>query len=289
MASRIAFIGTGVMGSSMAGHLLKHGHKLHVHNRTKAKAQSLLDAGAVWHDTPGSAASQADVVITMLGFPKDVEASYLGSGGVVERAAKGTLLIDMTTSSPSLARRVFSEAAKKGMVSLDAPVSGGDLGAREAKLAIMVGGSQEAFNRALPLFNLMGKNIALHGPPGAGQICKMANQIAVAGNIVAWVESLTYAKKAGLDPATVLATISSGAAGSWSMANLGPRSLKGDFEPGFYVKHFIKDMKIALESAEEMNLRLPGFAVAKKLYDEIAANGWEDKGTQVLWKLYSSL
>jgi 3-hydroxyisobutyrate dehydrogenase len=272
----------------MAGHLLKHGHKLHIHNRTKAKAQPLLDAGAIWHDTPGSAASQADVVITMLGFPKDVETSYLGSDGVVERAAKGTLLIDMTTSSPSLARRVFSEAAKKGMSSLDAPVSGGDLGAREAKLAIMVGGSQEAFNRALPLFNLMGKNIALHGPAGAGQICKMANQIAVAGNIVAWVESLTYAQKAGLDPATVLATISSGAAGSWSMANLGPRSLKGDFEPGFYVKHFLKDMKIALESAEELNLQLPGFTVAKKLYDEIATKGWENKGTQVLWKLYSS-
>lgn len=273
----------------MAGHLLRHGHKLHIHNRTKAKAKSLLDAGAVWHDTAGGAAAEADVVITMLGFPKDVETSYLGTGGVVERAGRGTLLIDMTTSSPSLARRIAQAATERGMSSLDAPVSGGDLGAREAKLAIMVGGTKDAFDRALPYFDLMGKNIALHGPAGAGQICKMANQIAVAGNIVAWVEALTYARKAGLDPNTVLATISSGAAGSWSMANLGPRSLKGDFEPGFYVKHFIKDMKIALESAEEMNLTLPGFAVAKKLYDDVSKNGWDDKGTQVLWKLYSSL
>jgi 3-hydroxyisobutyrate dehydrogenase len=285
----IAFIGTGVMGRSMAGHLQKAGHRLHVHNRTKEKAAALLEAGATWHDSAGAAAAAAEVVITMLGFPTDVEQSYLGAGGIVERAQPGALLIDMTTSSPVLARKVAAAAAARGLASLDAPVSGGDLGAREARLVIMVGGDAAAFARAKPLFEIMGKNIALHGAPGAGQHCKMANQIAVAVGMVSWVEGIAYAKKAGLDPAAVHASISGGAAGSWAMTNLAPRALGDNFAPGFYVKHIIKDMKIALDSAAELGLELPGLAVAKKLYEQVAARGWEDCGTQALYKLYTSL
>lgn len=283
----IAFIGTGVMGRSMAGHLQKAGHALHVFNRTKEKAQALVDAGARWHDSAGAAAAEADAVITMLGFPADVDATYLGAGGVVERAKPGALLIDMTTSSPVLARKIADVAAKRGLASLDAPVSGGDLGAREARLVIMVGGGEAAFARAKPLFEIMGKNIALHGGPGAGQHCKMANQIAVAVGMVAWVEGLAYAKKAGLDPAAVHASISGGAAGSWAMTNLAPRALADNYAPGFYVKHIIKDMKIALDSAAELKLDLPGLACAKKLYEEVAAKGWEDCGTQALFRLYA--
>lgn len=284
----IAFIGTGVMGRSMAGHLQKAGHRLHVYNRTKEKAQALLDAGAHWHDTAGDAAAQADVVITIVGFPHDVEATYLGAGGVVEKAKPGAVLIDMTTSSPVLARKIADAAKQRGLSSLDAPVSGGDLGAKNATLVIMVGGEAEAFNKAKPLFELMGKNIALHGGPGAGQYCKMANQIAVAVAMVAWVEALAYAKKAGLDPQAVHASISGGAAGGWAMTNMAPRALAENYAPGFYVKHIIKDMKIALESAAEMQLDLPGLAIAKKLYEQVAAKGWEDCGTQALYRLYTS-
>ncbi len=272
----IAFIGTGVMGRSMAGHLQRAGHALHVHNRTRGKAQELLDAGASWHAAAGDAAAAGDVVITMLGFPSDVELSYLGAGGIVERARPGALLIDMTTSSPVLARRIASAAALRGLAALDAPVSGGDVGAREARLVIMVGGAADAFDRAKPLFDLMGKNVALLGAAGAGQHCKMANQIAVAVGMVAWVEALSYARQAGLDPAQVHASISGGAAGSWAMTNLAPRALAGNFAPGFYVKHILKDMKIALDAAVEMNLALPGLACAKELYDQVAAKGWAD-------------
>jgi 3-hydroxyisobutyrate dehydrogenase len=285
----LAFIGTGVMGRSMAGHLQKAGHRLHVYNRTKEKAAALLEAGAHWHDSAGAAAAEADVVISMLGFPTDVEQSYLGAGGIVERARAGALLIDMTTSSPVLARRVAETAGKRGLASLDAPVSGGDLGAREARLVIMVGGDAEAFARAKPLFEIMGKNIALHGGPGAGQYCKMANQIAVAVGMVAWVEALAYAKQAGLDPNAVHASISGGAAGSWALTNLAPRALGDNFAPGFYVKHIIKDMTIALESAAELKLDLPGLATAKRLYEQVAAKGWQDCGTQALYRLYTAL
>lgn len=289
MSLSIAFIGTGVMGRSMAGHLQKAGHVLHVFNRTKVKAQPVLDAGATWHDSAGSAAAAADVVITMVGFPTDVESTYLGSGGIVERAKAGALLIDMTTSSPVLARRIAEAAAKRGLSALDAPVSGGDIGAREARLVIMVGGAADAFARARPIFELLGKNIALHGGPGAGQHCKMANQIAVAVGMVAWCEALAYAKKAGLDPTAVHGTISGGAAGSWAMTNLAPRALGDNYAPGFYVKHILKDMRIALEAAAEMKLDLPGLATAKRLYDQVAARGWEDCGTQALYRLYASL
>ena len=289
MSLSIAFIGTGVMGRSMAGHLQKAGHQLHVYNRTKDKAQALIDAGARWYDTAGAAAAQADVVITMVGFPTDVETTYLGAGGVIERAKSGALLIDMTTSSPVLARKIAEAAAKRGLSALDAPVSGGDVGAKEARLVIMVGGAADAFARAKPLFELMGKSISLHGGPGAGQHCKMANQIAVAVGMVAWCEALAYARKAGLDPAAVQATIAGGAAGSWAMSNLAPRALAENFAPGFYVKHILKDMRIALESAAELKLDLPGLANAKKLYDQVAARGWEDCGTQALYRLYTSL
>ena len=285
----IAFIGTGVMGRSMAGHLQKAGHPLHVYNRTKEKAQALVEAGAKWHDSAGAAAAEADVVVTMLGFPSDVQQSYLGAGGIVERAKPGALLIDMTTSSPVLARQIAAAAQKRGLEALDAPVSGGDLGAREARLVIMVGGEAAAFNRANPLFEIMGKNIALHGGAGAGQYCKMANQIAVAVGMVAWCEALAYAKKAGLDPAAVHASISGGAAGSWALTNLAPRALADNYAPGFYVKHIIKDIKIALESAAEMKLDLPGLATARKLYEQVAARGWEDSGTQALYRLYTAL
>ncbi len=276
------------MGRSMAGHLQRAGHRLHVYNRTKEKAQTLIDAGAQWHSSAGAATAVADVVVTMLGFPTDVEQTYLHPGGIVESAKPGTLLIDMTTSSPVLARRIAEAAAKRGQVILDAPVSGGDIGAREARLVIMVGGDEAAFARAKPLLELMGKNIIRHGGPGAGQHCKMANQIAVAVGMVAWCEALSYAKKAGLDPARVHESISGGAAGSWAMTNLAPRALSDNFAPGFYVKHILKDMRIALESAAELKLDLPGLACAKKLYDQVSALGWDDNGTQALYRFYTS-
>lgn len=284
--SSIAFIGTGVMGRSMAGHLLKAGHTLHVHNRTRAKAQALLDAGAHWHDSAGAAAAPADFVFTIVGFPADVEATYLGAGGILATAKRGAVLVDMTTSSPLLARQIADAAVAKGLAALDAPVSGGDVGAREARLVIMVGGDAAAFARTKPLFELMGQNIALHGGPGAGQHCKMANQISIASIMMSWCEALTYAQRAGLDPAKVIGSIGGGAAASWSLNNLAPRALKGDFAPGFYVKHFLKDMRIALESAEAMRLDLPGLKQAKRLYDEVAARGWGEDGTQALLRLY---
>jgi 3-hydroxyisobutyrate dehydrogenase len=273
----------------MAGHLQQAGYPLHVYNRTKEKARALLDAGANWHDSAGGAAAAADVVITMLGFPADVEASYLGAGGIVARAKPGTLLIDMTTSSPVLARRIATAAAVRGLSALDAPVSGGDVGAKEARLVIMTGGEEAAFARAKPLLDLMGKNIALLGPAGAGQHCKMANQITVAVGMVAWVEGLAYAQRAGLNPEQVHASISGGAAGGWAMTNLAPRAMAGNYAPGFYVKHILKDIRIALESAEELKLDLAGLTCAKKLYEQVAANGWEENGTQVLYRLYTSL
>lgn len=285
----IGFVGTGVMGRSMASHLLKAGYSVHIFNRTREKAQSLLEAGAHWHDSAGDVAAVSDVVITMLGFPTDVESSYLGKGGIVEKAKQGALLIDMTTSSPLLARRISEAAAHRGLASLDAPVSGGDIGAREARLVIMVGGEKADFERAKPIFELLGKNISLLGGAGAGQYCKMANQISVAVGMVAWCEALAYAKKAGLDPAAVHQSISGGAAGSWALTTLAPRALSGDFAPGFYVKHILKDMRIALESAAELGLELSGLAVAKGLYDKVAEHGWEDCGTQALYRFYTSL
>ena len=283
----IAFIGTGVMGRSMAGHLQNAGYPLNVYNRTKSKTDDLVAAGATWCDTPGAAATGADIIITIVGFPKDVEEVYLSEDGILANAKSGSLIIDMTTSSPTLAKKIAEAAYEKGIGSLDAPVSGGDLGAKEARLSIMVGGSQEDFDRALPAFEIMGKNIQLQGPAGSGQYTKMVNQIAIAAGMLGITEAMAYAKKSGLDPFHVLKSIETGAAGSWSLSNLSPRALKGDFAPGFFVKHFIKDMRIAIESADEMGLELPGLKLAKSLYDKLAAQGGEDNGTQALLKLYS--
>ncbi len=274
------------MGRSMASHLLHAGHTVHVYNRTREKAQTLLDAGAHWHESPGEVAAASDVIITMLGFPTDVETCYFAEGGIIEKAKQGALLIDMTTSSPLLAQRISVAAAARGLEALDAPVSGGDIGAREARLVIMVGGEAAAFERAKPVLELLGKNIALLGAAGAGQHCKMANQIAVAVGMVAWCEALAYAQKAGLAPAAVHQSISGGAAGSWALTTLAPRALSGDFAPGFYVKHILKDMRIALDSAAELHLDLPGLAIARKLYEQVAERGWEDCGTQALYRLY---
>jgi 3-hydroxyisobutyrate dehydrogenase len=274
------------MGRSMAAHLASAGHQLEVHNRTKAKAQPLLDAGAHWHDSPEGVAKASDVIVTMLGFPTDVEQTYLGERGLIANARPSALLIDMTTSSPQLARRIAAAATERGLAALDAPVSGGDVGAREARLVIMVGGEQSSFDRAKPLLDLMGKNVALLGPAGSGQNCKMANQVAIAVGMVAWCEALAYARAAGLDPNAVHASISGGAAGSWAMSNLAPRALKGDFAPGFYVKHILKDIRIAVESAKEMGLDLPGLDYARTLYERLVALGWQDEGTQALYKLY---
>ena len=282
----IGFIGTGVMGRSMAGHLIDAGYALSVFNRTRDKAAPLIDKGAQWRDAPGDVAAASDVTITIVGFPQDVEAVYLGDNGLVDRAKEGATLVDMTTSSPKLAQKIADAAGKKNVAVLDAPVSGGDIGAREARLSIMVGGAPEAFERVKPIFDVMGKNIVLQGPAGSGQHTKMCNQIAIASGMTAISEAMAYAVKSGLDPQQVLASIESGAAGSWSLSNLAPRMLKGDFAPGFYVKHFIKDMRIAIESAQEMNLDLPGLELAKKLYDQLAAQRGEDLGTQALFKRY---
>lgn len=286
--AQIGFIGTGVMGQSMARHLLAAGHPLCVHNRTKEKAQSLLDKGAIWQNTAGDAAAQADFVITIVGFPQDVESVYLGKNGILECAKPGTIAIDMTTSSPDLAVQIHQQAQSKGVAALDAPVSGGDIGAREARLSIMVGGDADAFEKAKPIFEILGKNIALQGGAGAGQHAKMCNQIAIASGMTAICEALAYAKNSGLNPRTVLKSIESGAAGSWALSNLAPRILQEDFAPGFFIKHFLKDMRIAVESAETMGLNLPGLKLAKQLYEKLTASGGENDGTQALFKLYQT-
>jgi 3-hydroxyisobutyrate dehydrogenase len=252
------------------------------------KAKALIGDGAVWRDTPAELAASCGVIITMVGFPRDVEELYLVKDGIIAHARTGSLLIDMTTSSPGLARRIASAAAGRGLLALDAPVSGGDRGAREATLSIMVGGEKEAFDRALPVLSAMGTNIVHQGPAGSGQHAKMANQIAIAPMMLGVCEALAYAKKAGLSQETVLKSIGGGAAGSWSLSNLGPRMISGDFQPGFYVKHFIKDMAIALESAREMGLDTPGLALAKQMYDRLAAQGGENLGTQGLYRLYNA-
>lgn len=284
----IGFIGTGVMGKSMAGHLLNADFKVLVYTRTKAKAEGLLERGAIWKETVAEVAKEADVIITIVGYPHDVEEVYLGEDGIINNIGDGTYLIDMTTSSPSLAKRIYEAALMKNSFALDAPVSGGDVGAREAKLTIMVGGAEEAFENMKPLLAKLGKNIILQGEAGAGQYTKMCNQIAIAANMMGVSESMAYAKKAGLDPARVLLSIEAGAAASWSLSNLAPRMLKGNFAPGFYVKHFIKDMQIALDSAQEMGLNTPALELAKTLYEKIVTLGEEDSGTQALFKLYDN-
>ncbi len=284
----VGFIGTGVMGASMAGHILKAGYPLHVYTRTRTKAEELVRQGAMWQETPAELAAACDVIITMIGYPQDVEAVYLGEEGLIANARQGSCLIDMTTSSPLLAQRIAEACAARGLHALDAPVSGGDVGAREARLSIMIGGEEQTVTAVRPLLELLGSNIVHQGAAGAGQHAKMCNQIAIASNMMGVCEAIAYAQSAGLNPQTVLQAIAGGAAGSWSLANLGPRMLAGDYEPGFYIKHFIKDMGIALDAAREMGLSLPGLSLAESLYRQLAEQGLEDKGTQALIQYYLS-
>ncbi|MDL0434961.1 NAD(P)-dependent oxidoreductase [Niallia sp. SS-2023] len=282
----IGFIGIGVMGKSMARNLMKKGYSVVVYNRTKEKAADLLQEGAAWAASPKKAAEKANVIITIVGYPKDVEEVYLGENGIITNGKENTYVIDMTTSTPSLAKKLFEEAKSKKMHALDAPVSGGDIGAREAKLSIMVGGDKEAFHDMLPIFEILGTNIVYQGPAGSGQHTKMCNQIAIASNMIGVCEAIVYAEKAGLNPENVLKSISTGAAGSFSLTNLAPRMIKGDFDPGFYIKHFIKDMKIAMEEAEKMGMETPGLTLAESLYSRLSALGQDELGTQALYKYW---
>lgn len=279
---QIAWIGTGVMGLSMAGRLMDAGHQIFVYSRTQSKTRPLLERGAIWCDSPGQAAEQAEYVFTMVGFPQDVREVYWGERGILRSLQVGTVAIDMTTTAPSLAVEIDETTRKLNAFSLDAPVSGGDIGARNGTLSIMVGGVREVFARALPLLELMGKNIVYQGNAGAGQHTKMCNQIVIAGNMIGTCESLLYASKAGLDLETMLKSIRSGAAASWSLDNLAPRILAGNFDPGFYVEHFVKDMGLALEEANHMGLALPGLSLVKQLYEAVKAQGHGKKGTQAL-------
>ncbi|MFM2130808.1 MAG: NAD(P)-dependent oxidoreductase [Opitutales bacterium] len=280
---RIAFVGTGVMGASMAGHLLRAGHEVVVHTRTRAKAEPLLAAGARWADSPAAAVAGADAALSMVGYPADVEQVWRG---FLSAAPRGCLLIDLTTSSPALARRLAADAVARGLRPLDAPVSGGDRGAREATLTVMTGGSEEDHAAALPVLSLMGRTVERLGGPGAGQLCKLANQIAVASGMVAMTETLAFARAVGLDLAVVHRAVSGGAAGSWPMTNLAPRVLRGDFAPGFYAKHLVKDLGLALETARECGVELPGLELAARLYDRVLAAGDGDLGTQALARRY---
>ncbi len=286
--SQVAFIGTGVMGTSMVGHLLKAGAKITVYNRTKEKSKPLLDMGALWGDTPAEAAKGASVVFTMVGYPADVEEVYFGKTGILSAAKPGTVLVDFTTSDPDLAVRIAKEAAARGMTSLDAPVSGGDLGARNATLTIMVGGDQPSFDKVSPFFQVMGKTVILQGDPGAGQHTKMANQIAIAGSLCGAVEAVVYAEKAGLDPRRVLESIGGGSAQSWQLLNMVPRMLDGNFDPGFYSKHFLKDLRIALNSAKSMKVKLPLLEMAEHLFELMSDKGFAEKGTHALYLLYKN-
>lgn len=286
---KVGFIGLGIMGQHMAGHILAAGHELHLYNRTQSKADALIERGAIWHDSPGAVAAVSDIVITMVGYPADVESVYFRRGGIVDRARPGSVLIDMTTSSPALAKRIAEAAAERGATALDAPVSGGDVGARDAKLAIMVGGDESAFERVLPVLNKMGaKNVRL-GAAGAGQHTKMANQIAIASTMLAVAESLSYARRAGLDPDLVLDVIGTGAASSFLLNGLGRKMIHEDFAPGFFVHHFVKDMTIALDEAARMELDLPGLALARSLYDRLVNEGFGEEGTQALYRVYNAL
>jgi 3-hydroxyisobutyrate dehydrogenase len=281
-APTIGWIGTGVMGGPMAGHLVDRGHDVSVFNRTRRRAESLLDAGAQWRDTPAQVAADVDVVVTMLGTPTDVRDTIFGEGRVLESMREGSLLIDMTTSEPSLAVEIHEAASARGIGALDAPVSGGDVGARNGTLVIMVGGDAEDFSRARTVFEALGKTIALGGSAGAGQHTKMVNQLAIAAGMIGVCEALVYGFRAGLDLDKTIETISGGAAGSWSLSNYGPRLLKGDLEPGFKVDHFIKDLGIALAEARRMNVVLPGASLAQQLYIGVRSQGLGQKGTQSL-------
>jgi 3-hydroxyisobutyrate dehydrogenase len=281
----IGFIGIGIMGNSMAGHLLSAGYKINVYNRTKSKTEAIVANGATWYDTPGEVAAHSDLIITMVGFPSDVEEVYFGVQGIID-SAKNAILIDMTTSSPSLARKISQQALKKGLFSLDAPVSGGDIGARDAKLTIMVGGDKVVFDHCLPVLQKLGTSIILQGPAGMGQHTKMCNQIVIAGTIIGVAEGLSYAQKVGLNPKDVLQSIGGGAASGFQLNVLGAKMIVGDYAPGFYVEHFLKDLTIALEEADQVKLDLPGLALVKSLFEKMVAKGLQRDGTQGIFQIY---
>ena len=288
-STRLGWIGTGVMGRSMCGHLMAKGFSMTVYNRSKAKAQPLLDRGAAWADSPRQVAEQSDVVFAIVGFPQDVREVFLGPEGALAGSKPGNILVDMTTSEPSLAVEIYQAAKAKGVYAVDAPVSGGDIGAREARLSIMIGGDQEVVEALRPCWEAMGKTIVYQGGPGAGQHTKMTNQIVIATNMIGVCEGLLYAYKAGLNLQTVMQSITPGAAGSWSLSNLGPRIIQNNFDPGFFVEHFVKDMGIALAEASRMNLSLPGLALAQQLYVALKAQGHGRDGTHALQLALASL
>lgn len=280
--TRIGWIGTGVMGAWMAAHLMDAGYPLTVYTRTRERAAALEQQGATWADTPAGVAANSDVTLAIVGFPEDVRSVFLGDDGALAGAETGSVLVDMTTSEPSLAVEIALAARAKGVGSVDAPVSGGDVGARNATLSIMIGGEDDDVRRVWPLFEIMGKTLVHCGGPGAGQHTKMVNQILIASGMIGVSEALLYAQEAGLDLDKTLAAVSGGAAGSWSLSNYGPRILEGDFEPGFFVDHFVKDMGIALGEAQAMQLSVPGLALAHQLYVALQAQGGGRNGTQAL-------
>ncbi len=287
--TRIGWIGLGVMGSSMCGHLIEKGFSASVFTRTKSKAEPLLSKGANWATTPRAVAEQSDVVFSIVGFPNDVREVMLGDQGALAGSKAGNVLVDMTTSEPSLAVEMAEAATTKGVHSVDAPVSGGDVGAREARLSIMIGGEKEVVDALMPCWEAMGKTIVYQGPAGAGQHTKMVNQTLIATNMIGVCEALLYAHQAGLDLSTVMESVGSGAAGSWSLSNLGPRIIDNNFDPGFFVEHFIKDMGIALDEAKRMGLSLPGLALAHQLYLALQAQGHGRDGTHALQLALASL
>ena len=282
---KIGFIGVGVMGGPMVLNLMKKGFDVSIYTRTKSKAEGVIAAGAHWCDTIADCAAGRDVVITIVGYPKDVEEVYFSEKGILNSADKGTVLIDMTTTSPRLSERIYAAAKEKGMTALDAPVSGGDVGAQKGTLAIMVGGDRDAFDKMHDVFVAMGTNIRYQGGAGCGQHTKMANQIAISGCVAAVCEAIAYAKRCGLDPQDMFDAISTGAAGSWQLTNNGQKIINGDYAPGFYVKHFIKDMNIALDEAQARDLDLTVLHMVRDKYDELAAQGGADEGTQALIKV----
>lgn len=280
--TRIGWIGTGVMGSSMCGHLIKAGFSATVYSRTKTKAQGLLDQGAAWADSPSAVAAASDVIFSIVGFPADVREVLLGETGALAGASEGAILVDMTTSEPSLAVEIAEAAQARSVHSVDAPVSGGDVGAKNAALSIMIGGEEEVVSALQPCWDAMGKTIVHQGGPGAGQHTKMVNQILIASNMVGICEALLYGYKSDLDLPTVLQSVGSGAAGSWSLSNLGPRIMDNNFDPGFFVEHFIKDMGIALAESKRMGLTTPGLALAHQLYLSLQSQGHGRDGTHAL-------
>jgi 3-hydroxyisobutyrate dehydrogenase len=279
---QVGWIGTGIMGRSMCGHLVSAGHSLTTYSRTKAKAEELLNRGAAWAVTPQAVAAASEIVFTMVGFPQDVREVYFGETGVLAGVRPDALLVDMTTTEPSLAVEIAAAARACGAAAIDAPVSGGDVGARNATLSIMIGGEDRDVARATPLFELLGKNIVHQGGPGAGQHTKMCNQIVIAGTMIGVCESLVYGARAGLDLTRMLSSIKTGAAGCWTLDNLAPRVVNRNFDPGFLVEHFVKDMGIALEEAGRMTLPLPGLALVHQLYVAVQAQGHGRMGTHAL-------